>query len=118
MIHAAGLSNATSLNTSQGFVATADDEALFLTKLQTGQLLNPDSTARLLNVMGRQVYRSGIPAGTSVAVADKVGFLNGLLHDAAIVYAPSGTYVLVIMSNGSSWGQIADAARQINALLQ
>jgi beta-lactamase class A len=118
MIHAVGLSNATSLNTPQGFVATADDEALFLTKLQTGQLLNPDSTSRLLSVMQRQVYRSGIPAGAGATVADKVGFLNGLLHDAAIVYAPSGTYVLVIMTNGSSWGQIADATRQIAALLQ
>lgn len=118
MIHGAGLSNATSLNTPKGFVATADDEALFLTKLQTGQLLNPDSTSRLLGVMQRQVYRSGIPAGAGATVADKVGFLNGLLHDAAIVYAPSGTYVLVIMSSGSSWGQIADATRQIAALLQ
>lgn len=118
MIHTAGLSGATSLNTAQGFVATADDEVLFLTKLQTGQLLNPESTGRLLDVMRRQVYRSGIPAGGGASVADKVGFLDGLLHDAAIVYAPSGTYVLVIMTNGSSWGQIADAARQINALLQ
>lgn len=118
MIHAVGLSNATSLNTLQGFVATADDEALFLTKLQTGQLLNPDSTARLLGVMQRQVYRTGIPAGAGASVADKVGFLDGLLHDAAIVYAPSGTYVLVIMTNGSSWGQIADATRQVSALLQ
>ena len=118
MIHAAGLSGATSLNTLRGFVATADDEALFLTKLQTGQLLSPDSTARLLGVMQRQVYRAGIPAGAGASVADKVGFLDGLLHDAAVVYAPSGTYVLVIMTNGSSWGQIADATRQISALLQ
>jgi beta-lactamase class A len=118
MIHAAGLSGATSLNTPRGFVATADDEVLFLTKLQTGQLLNPDSTGRLLGVMRRQVYRAGIPAGAGVPVADKVGFLDGLLHDAAIVYAPSGTYVLVIMTNGSSWGEIADTARQISTLLQ
>jgi beta-lactamase class A len=118
MIHAVGVSSATSLNTFQGFVATADDEALFLTKLQTGQLLNPSSTGRLLDVMRRQVYRAGIPAGVDASVADKVGFLDGLLHDAAIVYAPSGTYVLVIMTNGSSWGQIADAAQQISALLQ
>lgn len=118
MIHAAGISGATSLYSPRGFVATADDEALFLIKLQTGQLLNPDSTGRLLDVMRRQVYRAGIPAGAGAAVADKVGFLDGLLHDAAIVYAPSGTYVLVIMTNNSSWGEIADTARQISSLLQ
>lgn len=118
MIHAVGLSSATSLYTPGGFVATADDEALFLTKLQTGQLLSSDSTNRLLGVMQRQIYRSGIPAGVGSAVADKVGFLDGLLHDAAIIYAPSGTYVLVVMTNGSSWAQVADVARQIDNQLQ
>lgn len=114
MLRAMGLSSATSLNTPRGFEATANDEVTFLAKLQSGQILSPTSTERLLDVMKRQIYRSGIPAGAGGLVADKVGFLDGLLHDAAIVYAPSGTYVVVIMSNGSSWGQIADAARQIN----
>lgn len=118
MIHNVGLSSATSLYTRGGFVATPDDEALFLTKLQTGQLLSASSTDRLLGVMKRQIYRAGIPAGVASPVADKVGFLNGLLHDAAIVYAPSGTYVLVIMTNNSSWTNIADVARQINTQLQ
>jgi hypothetical protein len=41
-------------------------------------------------------------------VADKVGFMDGLLHDAAIVYGPNGTYVLAVMTDGSSWATIAD----------
>ena len=118
MIQSVGVSKATSLYAANGFAATADDEALFLAKLQSGQLLSLESTDRLLDVMKRQVYRSGIPAGVGVSVADKVGFLNGLLHDAAIVYTPSGTYVIVIMTSGSSWSQIADAARQIHTQLQ
>lgn len=118
MLRGVGLSSATSLYTARGFEATANDEVLFLTKLQAGQLLSPTSTDRLLDVMKRQIYRSGIPAGVGGVVADKVGFLNGLLHDAAIIYAPGGTYVMVIMSNGSSWGQVADAARRVDAWLQ
>jgi len=104
---------------SRPFVSTANDMALFLQKLESNQLgLSEPSRARLLDAMRRQVYRKGIPAGVGVPVADKVGFLDGYLHDAAIVYSPSGVYVLVIYSNGSSWAAIADAARQIQAQLQ
>ena len=104
---------------SRPFVSTTNDQALFLQKLESNQLgLTEPSRARLLDAMKRQVYRKGIPAGVGVPVADKVGFLEGYLHDSAIVYSPSGVYVLVIYSNGSSWGAIADAARQIHAQLQ
>lgn len=97
--------------------STADDETLFLMKLQNGTILGQAERDRLLDVMKRQVYRSGIPAGVGVTVADKVGFLDGLLHDSGIVYAPNKTYALTIMTNSSSWSQIADAAKQINAQL-
>lgn len=104
-------------NLATAWYSCAADESLFLYKLQGGQLLPADQADRLLSVMKRQVYRSGIPAGVGVTVADKVGFLDGKLHDAAIVYGPRSTYALTIMTSGSSWGQIADAARQIQAQL-
>ncbi len=113
-IRALGLAS-TKLGTT--FYSTANDQALFLAKLERGEFLNNDSRQRLLGVMKRQQYRAGIAAGVGVDVADKVGFLNGLLHDSAIVYSPKGTYVLVIMTSGSSWGNIADTAKRINNLL-
>lgn len=109
--------------TSSGFVTgdspntTAGDLTLFLTKLERKQLpIKSASRDRLLGAMKRNVYRQGIPAGASGTVADKVGFLNGLLHDAAIVNSPKGTYVLTVMTDGSSWGAIADLTRKIEAL--
>jgi beta-lactamase class A len=51
-----------------------------------------------------------------VQVANKVGFLDGLLHDAAIVYTSSGTYILVVLSDGSSWQNIAELTRQIEKI--
>lgn len=105
-------------NLSSAWLSCAQDETLFLSKIESGQILNGASRDRLLDVMKRQVYRSGIPAGVGVTVADKVGFIDGYLHDAAIVYGAGGTYELTIMTKGSSWSQIADAARQINAQLQ
>ncbi len=104
-------------STNMGFgtkSSTVNDQTLFLMKLQNGSLLEPAERDRLLSVMKRQVYRSGIPAGTRVSVADKVGFLDGMLHDSAIVYAPGGTYTMSIYTKGSTWGAMADAARQIN----
>lgn len=97
--------------------STANDETKFLVQLQNCSFLQQAECDRLIGNMKRQVYRSGIPAGISSTVADKVGFLDGLLHDAAIVYAPNKTYTLTIMTNGSSWSNIADAAKQINALM-
>lgn len=102
---------------SDGQRTTAGDLTLFLEKLQGGSIgLKSSSRDRLLSAMKRNVYRSGIPAGASGSVADKVGFLNGLLHDAAIVYSPKGDYALTVMSDGSSWANIAEITRKIEAL--
>ncbi|MDB5159982.1 MAG: hypothetical protein JWO99_245 [Candidatus Saccharibacteria bacterium] len=98
---------------SDTFHSTANDESLFLQKLSAGEILTSTDQALLLNLMSQQIYRQGIPAGAGVPVSDKVGFLWGYLNDAAIVYSPSSTYVLVILTNNSSWSQIADTARQI-----
>jgi beta-lactamase class A len=115
-MHGLGLNN-TNLG-SDIFTSTASDELIFVTKLGKGEILSQGSRDRLIDVMKRQVYRKGIPAGVGVPVADKVGFLYGLLHDAAIVYSPQGTYALVIMTNGSSWADVADSAARIQRLLQ
>lgn len=94
---------------------TAGDLADYLTRLYKGTFMDADSRAKLLEDMKTQVYRSGIPTGIGEhgTVADKVGFLDGLLHDAAIVYSDKGDYVMVILTDGSSWSAIAQAAGAI-----
>lgn len=96
---------------------TAADLATFMASLQTGQLsINSESRNIFLSALKRNIYRKGVPSGVLGVVANKVGFIDALLHDAAIVYAPSGTYVLTIMTDGSSWANIADLAKQIESL--
>lgn len=108
--------NTTFLDT-QSYKTTAGDLSTFMASLATGQIsLNSDSQARFLDALKRNVFRQGIPAGASGAVADKVGFLEGFLHDAAIVYSPSGTYALSVMTDGSSWANIAELTREIEKL--
>ncbi len=107
----------TSFLGNDGIKSTPEDIALLLGQLQTGQILAQQSSRDILiNAMKRNIYRQGIPKGVNAIVADKVGFLDGLLHDAAIVYASTGPYVLVIMTDGSSWANIAELTRQIEAL--
>lgn len=113
---AVGLSS-TSLLNSNGFQSTTDDQVRFLAKIQDESILKKENNEKLLSAMKRQVYRAGITSGTGAVVADKVGFLGGLLHDSGIVYSISGTYIISVYSNGSTWADIADAARQIQNYL-
>lgn len=113
-LSAIGLKKSSFVNTVPE--TTAGDLTAFVGALQAGQLLNPSSTSTLLSAMKRNIYRQGVPAGASGPVADKVGFLDGLFHDAAIVYSPSGTYALSIMTDGSNWAAIAELTREIEKL--
>ncbi len=96
-------------------VTTASDLAEYLVELQTGTLISKPFTKELLDNMRHQIYRSAIPAGVpGISVADKVGYLPGYWHDAAIVYHPKGTYVLVVLSLGSGSAAIKDLSRRIS----
>lgn len=107
----------TSFLGNDGIKTSAADLSLLLAQLQTGQILGSQTSRDIwIDAMKRNIYRQGIPRGVSGVVADKVGFLDGLLHDAGIVYASTGTYVLVIMTDGSSWPDIAQLTREIEAL--
>ena len=114
-IQAIGLTNSTFMK-SDGIYTTPNNQALLAGMIATGQNFSSANQQRLVSAMTANVYRKGIPAGVNGTVADKVGFMDELLHDAAIVYSPSGTYVLAIMTNGSSWATIADLAKQIDKL--
>lgn len=114
-IQAIGLKNSTFMKTGGPFT-TANDLTLLLGMIATSQNFSSVNQQRLVAAMKANVYRKGIPAGAAGTVADKVGFLEGLLHDAAIVYGPKGTYVLATMTDGSSWATIADLAKQIDTL--
>jgi beta-lactamase class A len=94
------------------------DLALYMAQLATGQLLSQQSSRdKIIDSLKRSTFRSGIPAGiTNSTVINKIGVLWGLLNDAAIVYSPTGTYILVIMTDGTSWPVIADLAGKIEAL--
>ena len=98
---------------------TVRDETTFMHRLYAGQLMSADHTNYLIGLFQRQVYRSGIPRGVpGVTVANKVGFYNGYKHDVGIIYAPSGTYILGILSYGGNDAQFADLSAKVYELMK
>lgn len=116
-LYAKGYSSATSFMMPDATHTSAADLQKLLMGLHSRTMFNGSDTSRLIDLMKQQVYRRGIPAGSTGVVADKVGFLWDYLNDAAIVYHPRGTYVLVVMTKGQSWGKIAEITQQIERIL-
>jgi beta-lactamase class A len=101
---------------------TANDLANTLSKLYNGQLLNSTNTQLLIGLMKQQHYRERIPSGvpSGIAVADKPGWLSPadgvneyVQNDAAIVYGPKSTYILTIVTTGSSTQALANLSKLI-----
>ncbi len=91
--YALGLNNTT----------TAGDLAALMLAIERGTAASPASCVAMRDILLREIYTGEIPAGLppGTPVAQKTGWITGVLHDAAIVYPPRGTpYVLVVLTAG------------------
>ena len=70
--------------------------------IATSHMVDADSSADMLNIMLDQQINNRLPVDLpdEARIAHKTGDLNGLLHDAGIIYGPSGPFVIVAMSSG------------------
>lgn len=116
-IHAGGFSNATSFRSTVATKTSAADQLRLVIGLQNGTIISGSDRDRLLGAMGRQIYRAGLPSGSSGSVQNKVGFYNEVLNDTGIVTASKGTYAVSILTRNSSWGEIAQITRKIESLM-
>jgi beta-lactamase class A len=91
---------ATSVNTEE-LPTTARDMALLMEAIATGAAVSPAASEEMAFLLLGQRIRNRIPAGVpqGVPVANKTGDWDDAAHDAAIVYAPSVTYVMVVLSD-------------------
>jgi len=85
---------------SEDNVATPRAIGTFFTMLAKRQLISPAASDRMLARLGRQEINDRLPAALpdDVVVAHKTGNLPGLMHDAGIIYTPSGPRVVVAMT--------------------
>ncbi len=84
--------------------STTADIALFLEKLYNGDLANEAYTAEMIGVLKKQQLNEGIPKylPDTSKVANKTGEIDGLKHDAGIVFSDTGDYILVVMSDSDN----------------
>jgi beta-lactamase class A len=86
-----GLNNST---TARGLMVVLD-------KLARGQAVDEASDAQMIEILKRQTFKDGIPAGLprNTPVAHKTGNITRIHHDAGIVYGRR-PYVLVVLVRG------------------
>lgn len=104
---------------------TPRDLMELLTAIHQGRAGNAESTKEMTRILLDQQFMDMIPKHLpkSVAVGHKTGTITAHCHDAGIVYAPTGPYVLVLMSENlkdSDDGKkaIAKVSKQLFELLE
>jgi beta-lactamase class A len=115
-------------HTSVGDVSaytSASDVGHLFDELAAGTAVNAAASQRMLEMLSAQQHNDRIPAPlpAGIRVAHKTGELPGLRHDAGIVFAPSGPYVLVALvddapTESDARNTIVDVSRAVYAALQ
>lgn len=108
-----------------GAFTSPGDVAHLLESVARGEDVNETASQRMLDLLGAQQHNDRLPAPLplSVRVAHKTGELPGLRHDAGIVFAPSGNYVLVAMvddapSESEARAAIVDISQSVYSALE
>lgn len=99
--HAAGIDNRV---TAEGLVGV-------FRRIEEGRAVSPAASAEMLEILHRQAFRSGIPAGLPEAAridarfAHKTGETSTVSHDAGLVYLPDRPpYAVAILTQWSGEG--------------
>lgn len=116
-LHQRGISGVTTFVSHDATRTSADDLVRVLHGIYDGRLANGANREKLLDMLRRQIWRKGIPAGTKGWTSNKVGFLWDYVHDAGIVHHPRGTYIVAIMTKGANYGIIAQITRELEAFM-
>lgn len=96
-----GFSASTIAVEGQPPATTAFDIALFFEKLFKGQLANKKYTDVMIDYLKHQERNDKLPKylPKNTVVTHKTGEIDFLSHDAGIVYAPKGDYIIVVLSD-------------------
>ncbi len=108
--------NNTSISSATEQKTTARDVSELMYRLQNSQMLSDKARRIVFDALYSQQSREGVPKGCGISclVANKTSEFNDVKHDSAIVTHGSSQYVVVIMSSGTTWAQVADVAKSIH----
>jgi beta-lactamase class A len=81
--------------------ASARDMATLLKAIAAGDGVSEESRLEMLSLLLREAVRQGIPSGVppGTPVAHKSGNWSNATHDVALVWGPSGPYIIAILSD-------------------
>lgn len=119
------LSSLTAFLKEEGFTAssvgtppktTATDITLFYEKLYNGQLISSNASKEMLEVLKGQLLNDRIPKylPKDIQIAHKTGELDGVKHDAGIVFTPKGDYLIVMLSDSNDSQAAAERLASIS----
>ncbi len=96
---------------------TPSDIAIFYEKLYKGELGNPDSTTKMIELLKKQQLNNKLPKNLppNTVIAHKTGELGWFTHDAGIIYSEKGDYLIVAMSESSSPKGAEERIAQLSA---
>lgn len=97
---------------------SVNDCGAYMHKVLSGEIIAPEYSEKILNLLKQQQIKIKIPSGIpeGIIVANKTGELDYVQGDAAIVYAPAGTYILTIIADDLVNAGVAQAQiRELSA---
>ena len=99
---------------------TAEDCGLLLERIYKGECVSAAASEDMLELLLNQKNTTKIPSGIAadVTVANKTGETDTDQHDMAIVYGPTTTYILCVMSEGfKNADQAVENIRKISGVV-
>lgn len=98
---------------------TAADQGLLMEAIARGELVSHGASQEMLNLLGSETFDFGLPAGVpeGTQVAHKTGLWHNATHDAGVVFAPAGPYVIVVLTDGGFESDAADVIADISRIV-
>lgn len=83
---------------------TAFDTALIFEKLYKGEIVDKDSSSKILDILKQQTFNDGVPKflPKNIEVAHKTGDIDMFKHDCGIVFSPKSDYIICVLSESES----------------
>jgi beta-lactamase class A len=95
------------------------DIGRLLLALYQGEILTSAHSQEILGYLSATIFNDQIPAAlpAGTKIAHKIGFDEGLLHDAAIIFKEDNNFILVVMSQSADTAQAEEVIKKIAKLV-